>query len=316
MTTNFSTIYLSLLAVGGGMAMLALGGDFLVSGATRLARRWGMSTLLIGLTIVAFGTSMPELFVSLMAIFQNHPDIMAGNVVGSNIANIGLILGISALVAPLPVKFKDVKTELYLVLAGSLMLLAITWHGVFYRPFGLLFVSTLIIYTVQSYRREAAQVKINNSQGTKTDAPYPMTLGKIAVGFAMLACGSDLFIDGAVDVALYFKVSELVIGLTLAAVGTSLPELASSLAAIRHKESDLLVGNIVGSNLFNLLMVLGCASTIRPFALSPNLLTRDLPIMFAFSAVLVPIFVIKHGLSRLHGLLFLVAYGGYIFLLS
>lgn len=316
MTTNFSTIYISLLAVAGGMAFLAMGGEFLVSGATKLAKRWGMSTLLIGLTIVAFGTSMPELFVSLMAVFQNHPDIMAGNVVGSNIANIGLILGISALIAPLPVKFTDIKTELYLVLAGSLMLLVITWHGVFLRPFGLLFIGTLIFYTVQSYRQEAAQAKINNSQGSKADAPYPGTLGKIAVGFAMLAYGSDLFIDGAVDVALFFGVSELVIGLTLAALGTSLPELASSLAAIRHNESDLLVGNIVGSNLFNLLMVLGCASTIKPFALSPNLLTRDLPIMFAFSAILAAILLVKHGLNRLHGLLFLIAYCGYIFLLS
>lgn len=137
----------------------------------------------------------------------------------------------------------------------------------------------------------------------------------MACGFPLLAWGSDVFINAAVDVARYLGVRELVIGLTLTAVGTSLPELASCLAALRHRQSDLLVGNIIGSNLFNILMVLGCGAVARPYSLSPGLLTRDLPVMFGFSAVLIPIFATGHKLNRLHGLLFLAAYGGYIVLL-
>ena len=319
---TFASIQVALLALAGGLIMLSAGGEFLVAGATKLARRVGMTPLLIGLTVVAFGTSTPELFVGLMALFQDHAAIMVGNVVGSNIANIGLILGLSSLLTPLAVAFRTVSTELYLVLASSLALFIIVWQGIFGRLIGVVFVAVLLLYTYLAYRLVARRKNRDDDCGCNQDETgpeekrsYPYIIFLMICGFILLAVGSEVFITAAVDVARYLGVNELIIGLTLAAVGTSLPELASCLAALRHRQTDLLVGNIIGSNLFNILMVLGCGAIARPFSLSPSLLTRDLPVMFAFSAVLIPILAVGHKLTRLHGLLFLAAYGAYIMIL-
>jgi cation:H+ antiporter len=318
--STYASIQLALLSLAGGLAMLTAGGELLVRGATRLAKRLGMTPLLIGLTVVAFGTSMPEFFVGLIALLQKHPDIMIGNVIGSNIANIGLILGISALLYPLPVNFKTISKELFLVLAASLILMLMAWYGRADRLMGLIFVISLLLYTYFSYQAAGRQRKRSadpDNPGSKpVVASYFTIFTFIGGGLVLLAFGSDFFIKGAVDVALFLGVNELIIGLTLAAVGTSLPELASSFAALRHRQSDLLVGNIIGSNLFNLLMVLGFGAIIRPFPLPPSLLMRDLPCMFAFSAVLVPILRTGNMLTRYHGTFFLLAYGGYIWLLT
>jgi len=296
-----------------GLLLLVGGGEILVAGATRLAARLGMKPLLIGLTVVAFGTSIPELFVSLTASLRGYPDIMIGNVVGSNIANIGLILGCCALIAPLSLTMREVWVELLLVVCGSVLLMLCSGYGFFPRAMGLLFILTLVSYTVL--------ICINGMKGSsespptltesieKNNMPLLMLLLFIGIGLILLASGSNLFIRGAVDVARYFGVSELIIGLTLAAVGTSLPELASSLAALRHGETGLLIGNVIGSNMFNLFMVLGLTGLIKPFSLSPDLLHRDLPVMLAFTLLLIPILHKTGGTKRWHGLLFL---GGYL----
>lgn len=316
---NFHSIVLSWIALAGGLVLLTAGGEFLVSGAGKLAKRLGMSSLLIGLTVVAFGTSMPELFVGLIALFQNHPDILTGNVIGSNIANVGLILGLCALITPLPVGFKSVTKELYIVLAATLVSFGVAWYGSFPRFLGFVFVASLVFFTVQSFRREASN-KIyapkESDKNNEDDSPsMPLIILITLLGLAFLPLGSNFFIKGAVDIARYFGVSELVIGLTLAAVGTSLPELASCLAAIRQRQTTMLVGNIIGSNLFNLLMVLGFCGLLVPFPMSPNLLSRDIPIMFSLSAVLLPILAVQQGLSRLHGAILLASYIGYLFIL-
>lgn len=314
---NFTSIWISWLAVAGGLTFLVAGGELLVSGAVRLAKRLGMSSLLVGLTVVAFGTSMPEMFVSLAATFQGHPDIMIGNVVGSNIANIGLILAISALLYPLHIQFDEILTELYLVLAVSFLVLGFTWIGAFYRFFGLIFVAGLIFYTTAAYRKAIKSNRDSDTtQGNADDYSYSAIISMMIGGLLFLALGSDFFIDGAVDVARVFGVSELVIGLTLAAVGTSLPELASCISAIRRFETGLLIGNVVGSNLFNLMMVMGGTAAIAPFALPQDILVRDLPVMIAFSGILVPIFYFKHVLNRMHGFLLLIAYAVYLFVLT
>ncbi len=316
---NFQTIQMSLMALAGGLFMLASGGEFLVSGATKLAERWGMSILLIGLTVVAFGTSMPELFVSLAAIFQGYPDIMTGNIVGSNIANIGLILGICALLTPVEVKWSHISKELYMMIAVSIIVILIAWHGNFSRFTGILFVIALVLFTLHSFRvayckKSAYTKEAEHKRLVRHSYPYIMIM--IVGGFLFLAYGSGFFIDGAVDVARHFGISELIIGLTLAAIGTSLPELAASIAAVRRRQSNLLIGNVVGSNLFNFLMVFGCAGIIKPFTLSPQLLGRDLPVMLAFSAVLVPTLIFRHRLDRLTGLFLLGAYLLYLLLLQ
>lgn len=307
------SIWLSLMALTGGLVLLATGGELLVSGAVRLAVRLGMSSMLIGLTVVAFGTSMPELFVSLFAAIDNHPEIMLGNVVGSNIANVGLILAFAALLAPLAIKFSDIATDLILVIIISFIVAGITAVGFFYRAFGIVFVACLITYTILSYRAARQKNNEKNNDNVSGNAHSFFTILLMTFGgLIMLALGSNFFIHGAVDVARVFGVSELVIGLTLAALGTSLPELASCVSAVRRKESDLVVGNIVGSNLFNLLMVLGSTAMVKPFAMPFYLLWRDLPVMIGFTVILAPIFYYRKRLSRGNGLLLLAAYAAYI----
>ncbi len=311
--------FFSWIALIGGLVLLTAGGEFLVSGAVKLAKRFGMSSLLIGLTVVAFGTSMPELFVGIIALFQNHPDILTGNVIGSNIANIGLILGICALITPLPVRFKSVSRELYIVLTATIFVFLAAWHGIFPRFLGFVFFISLIFYTLQKFR-----LAVNNNKRLKKNGPVaettdthhlPAIIAMTIIGLGCLPAGSNFFIKGAVDVARHFGMSELVIGLTLAAVGTSLPELASCLAAIRQRQTDILVGNIIGSNLFNLFMVLGFCGLLVPYPMSSSLIFRDIPIMFSFSAVLLPILVVQQGLNRLHGFILFVAYIGYLYIL-
>ena len=316
---NYSSILLSWIALGGGLVLLTGGGEFLVSGAAKLAQRLGMSSLLIGLTVVAFGTSMPELFVGILALYQGHPDILTGNVIGSNIANVGLILGLCALITPLQVQFRSVARELYFLLAATVIVFFVAWQGIFPRLLGFIFVLSLAIYTVQSFRAAARK---RNRRGTSTDMavnkPVSLIIGVLltVVGLGLLPLGSMYFIRGAVDIARHFGVSELVIGLTLAAVGTSLPELASCLAAIRQRQAAILAGNIIGSNLFNLLMVLGFCGLLMPYPLPPNLLTRDIPVMFSMAAVLLPILAVQQGMNRFHGVILLASYVAYLFILT
>ena len=316
---NYPSILLSWIALIGGLVLLTAGGELLVSGAGKLAKRLGMSSLLIGLTVVAFGTSMPELFVGLIALFQDHPDILTGNVIGSNIANVGLILGICAIITPLPVRFKSVSRELYIVLAAALVVFIVAWHGFFPRFLGFVFVAFLIFFTVQSFRQEARNKTSTRLEpgGDNTNelSSLPSIILATIIGLGFLPLGSNFFIKGAVDIALHFGVSELVIGLTLAAVGTSLPELASCLAAIRQRQTKILAGNIIGSNLFNLLMVLGFCGLLVPFPMSSSLLFRDIPIMFSLSAVLLPILAVQQGLNRLHGFILLLSYICYLLIL-
>ena len=313
---NYSTLLFSWGALVGGLVLLTCGGEFLVSGAAKLAKKFGMSSLIIGLTIVAFGTSMPELFVGLIALLQGHPDILTGNIIGSNIANIGLILGICALITPLSVRFKSVSLELYLLLAAVIMVFLAAWQGVFPRLLGVIFLISLVLYTVQSFRRALSRPQQNDREAAAGEKyPVPAIIAVTMTGLLCLPVGSNFFIKGAIDIARHFGVSELVIGLTLAAVGTSLPELASCLAALRQKQTEILVGNIIGSNLFNILMVLGLCGLLVPYPMTAKLLWRDIPVMFSLSAVLLPIFAVQHGLNRLHGLIFLISYAGYLYLL-
>ena len=292
-----------------GLLLLVGGGESLIHGASGLARRLGMTPLLIGLTVVAFGTSVPELFVSLTAALQDHPEIMIGNVVGSNIANVGLILGCCALLARLRLTMREVWVELLLVAGGSVLLMLLSDHGSFPRAMGLIFVLTLVSYTVLSCLNHKDPVVDIGADSNDVVLALPLSLILVAAGLVCLAGGSNLFIRGAVAIARALGVSELIIGLTLAAIGTSLPELASSIAALRHGESKMLIGNVIGSNMFNLFMVLGLTGLIHPFPLSPDLLKRDLPVMLAFTLSLFPILHRHGGTRRRHGLLFL---GGYI----
>ncbi|MBU0673048.1 MAG: sodium:calcium antiporter [Proteobacteria bacterium] len=314
---NFASLGLSFVALIAGLILLIGGGEALVSGASRFALRHGMRPMVVGLTVVAFGTSLPELFVSLVATFADHADIMIGNVIGSNIANIGLILGIAALIRPVPVHFAGIRKELFMVLGVSCLIALVVVGGYFYRWIGIALVAYLIWNTVQSCfgggRFEVAELSdLPKVVGRESNF---MIIGLQIAGLIMLAYGSNLFIDGAVDVARHVGISELVIGLTIAAVGTSLPELASSLSAIRRGHNEILIGNIIGSNLFNLMMVMGGTAALRPFALSSDLLYRDLPMMIGLMLFLLPLLIFRGQVSRLSGFMMLAAYGSYVWIL-
>ncbi len=308
-----------------GFVALVGGGELLVRGASQLAAAVRISPLVIGLTVVAFGTSAPELAVTVQAAWAGSSELALGNVVGSNIANVLLILGISALIVPLSVQSRIVRTDLPLVIAASVGLWLISLTGVVSRVEGLLMFSALVVYVVWSIRagrQESAEVQAEFDAA----APHEQTagrgrlvghLGLVVAGLVLLGVGANQLVGGAVSIARLLGVSELVIGLTIVAVGTSLPELVASAVAGLRGQRDIAVGNVVGSNLFNILGVLGLGAVVAPagIAVPDAALHLDLPIMVATAVVCLPIFFTGGRISRREGALFLgyfFAYIGYV----
>lgn len=302
-----------------GLVGLYFGGNWLVKGAARLANTLGVSPIVIGLTIVAYGTSIPELIVSLRAAIEGNADISTGNVVGSNIANIGLILGLSAIIFPMVVQNQFLRREMPIMIGVSVLLLFLSQNGVLDRTAGILLVIGAVSYTLVAYvlaKREGAALipeieEFEEAEGLKTKSPIPIDLLYIIGGIAVLMVGADRLVFGAVNIARAVGVSELAIGITLVAVGTSLPELATSLIAAFKKESDIAIGNVVGSNIFNILAILGITSIITPINVNPQLLRVDMFVMIGF-AILLTVFCIEHKLARWEGALLLVAYLAFV----
>lgn len=305
-----------------GFVLLFGGGEGLVRGAVAVARRFGLSSLLIGLTIVAAGTSAPELLVSVSAALKGNADISLGNVVGSNIFNVLGVLGVSALIAPIVVKPAEVKRDTVIMVAASVALAGLAQFGVISWPVGLLFVAAIVVYTVYSYRTEikskpAPSAELHEHEGEEFEGPSSLWLGVlyIALGLGALVAGSQLLVDGATQIARTFGVPEAVIGLTLVAIGTSLPELATSIAAAFRGHSDVAVGNVVGSNLFNALFIIGTTALVRPIHVAERMAQVDVWVMVAVAVVLVPVLVGRGRIGRVLGLLFTGAYAVYAVLL-
>jgi cation:H+ antiporter len=305
----------------GGLVALVVGGELLIRGASRLSRLAGISPLVIGLTVVAFGTSAPELAVSLKASLNGQAAIAVGNVVGSNIFNVLFILGVSSLVAPLVVSSLLIRRDVPLMIAVSLVVYGLAYDGHLGRQDGLLLFAGLIAYTiwcVWESRRETAAVKSEYDQ--EYGAPLAPTAGTwltqlawVIGGLAVLVFGADWLVRGASSVARLMGMSELLIGLTIVAVGTSLPEAATSVLASLHGERDIAVGNVVGSNLFNLMCVLGLSAAVSPagVAIPETALRVDIPVMIAVAAACLPIFFTGHRIARWEGWMFLVYYVAY-----
>lgn len=311
---------MSVIQILAGLVLLVVGGDLLVRWASRLALGWGIPSLVVGLTVVAFGTSAPELAVSLAASWKGNADIALGNVVGSNIFNILFILGLSALVAPLVVQRSLVRRELPVMLGSAVLVALMGLDGKLDRLEGILLFAGLVGFTtwlIRAGRREAAAAPSTDSATTSAPANMPLLLGGIALSLGLLVLGSRFLVAGAVSIAQSFGVSELVIGLTIVAAGTSLPEVAASVAATLRGERDIAIGNVVGSNIFNVLCVLGGSAILSPtpLAVSPAALGFDIPLMVAVSLLCVPVFLSGSRISRTEGLLFLGLYGGYTALL-
>lgn len=295
--------------VGLGLVLLFFGGDLLVRGAVALAARLCVPPLLIGLTIVGFGTSMPELLVSLNAAFAGLPDIAVGNVVGSNTANILLILGLALLVAPLPTRMPGLSRDLVVMLASAGLLALVAMGGRVAGWHGLLFLALLAAYLVYGAIRGRAQGAEDADSGSSM-ALWQM-LGFIAAGLAALVFGADFLVDGATSLARGMGISDAVIGLTVVAVGTSLPELATSVVAAFKRQPEIAVGNVVGSNIFNILGILGLTAAITPVPVAPQMAAFDIPVMVVVSLAIAVLLTVLRRVPQWAGLGLLAAYGWY-----
>ncbi len=301
-----------------GLCLLVWSADRFVDGASATARHFGMSPLLVGIVIVGFGTSLPEMLVSVQSAWQGNPGIALGNAYGSNIANIALILGIAALICPMAVHARVLRRELPLLLAVSGLSVALLWDGHISRLDALALLGIFFLVmgwsVVQALRsRVDFLVPDADAQTRARTMPLRMAIFWLVAGSVVLAISSRLLVWGAVLVAQALGISDLIIGLTVIAMGTSLPELASSVAAAVKREHDIAIGNVLGSNLFNTLAVVGLAGSLHPLDVEQAVLFRDMPVMIGltFSLMLVGLWP-NPRLNRLEGLLLLAVYIGYM----
>lgn len=316
----------SSLAVLLGLALLTYGADRFVLGASGLARNLGMSPLIIGLTIVAFATSAPELLVAAVAAWKGSTGLAIGNAVGSNIANIGLVLGATAIITPLTVHSSTIKREFPLMFVALILALVLLWDGDLNRMDGVILVIALfLMISLMVYLGKQSPIADPLKQefeqelaGELAGLTLRMTLIWLLVGLVLLLTGSQVLVRGAVDIAQIMGVSDLVIGLTIVAVGTSLPELATSVMSAIKDEQDIALGNVIGSNMFNILGVLSVPGLVRPEAVSQEVMNRDFPFMLLMSALM---FFMAYGfrradrITRLNGMVLLGGFIAYQFIL-
>lgn len=307
-----------ILSLIGGLVIMLVGAEGLVRGASALALKVGISPLVVGLTVVAFGTSSPELVVSVGSALDGNSDIAIGNVIGSNIGNIALILGITALINPIKVNVQVIKREIPIMIAVTLIFLLMFLDLSLSRLEGALLFAGIIFYTSISYylsKRENKKVE------QEFEKEIPVVKGKIftsilfvVIGLVCLALGSKFFVDAAVEIAMLFNVSQVIIGLTIVAVGTSLPELITSVVASLKKEGDIAIGNVVGSNIFNLLSILGITAVILPIA-SEGIKFIDLGMFVLTAVIMLPLAWTGFVLKRWEGVLLIILYIIYVYLI-
>ena len=315
---------MTILMFIGGLIGLITGAELLVRGASKLALSFGISPLVVGLTIVAFGTSAPEVAVSVGAVLDGNPDIAIGNVVGSNIFNVLFILGVSALIVPLVVNIQLIRQEVPIMIGASMLLLALTldgnlsvWDGTFL--FALLIAYTVFLIVQSRKETKAAKdeyaAEIKPATAGSWDSKLPVQIALIVVGLGFLVLGSEWLVDASIIFAKALGVSDLIIGLTIVAAGTSMPEVATSITAAIKGERDIAVGNVVGSNTFNILGCLGLSGLISGdmgLVMAPSLLAFDIWVMLAVALACLPIFMTGREIARWEGGVFLAYYAAYV----
>ena len=310
----------TLLFFVAGLALLIAGAELLVRGASRLAAAAGITPLVVGLTVVAYGTSAPEMAVSVGSALKGQPDLALGNVLGSNIFNVLFILGASALVTPLVVQRRLVWNDVPVMIGVSLLPAALGWDGLISRLDGVLLATGAFAYTawlIREGRREARAAAAEDAPPAaatrRRGAALALQLLLVLAGLALLVLGARWLVGGAVAIARWAGLSELIIGLTIVAAGTSMPEVAASITAALKGERDIAVGNVVGSNVFNILAVLGFSAALSPagIAVAPSALAFDIPVMIAVAVACLPIFFTGHLVARWEGALFLAYYAAY-----
>lgn len=297
-----------------GLVFLVIGAELLVRGASRVAAGFGISPLIIGLTIVAFGTSSPELAVSIEAALSNNASIAMGNVVGSNIFNVLFILGLSAIIVPLIVSKQLIRLDVPLMIVLSVVLLLVTYDGNLSRFEGVIFVIGLVAYVafliIQQKKNPEPIADLDALESSGRFAGTFWNFVFIVVGLGLLVLGSNWFVESAIEFARYFGVSDVVIGLTIVAAGTSMPEVVTSIMAAIKGERDIAVGNVVGSNVFNIMGVLGISAALAPAGIdvSESMIGFDIPVMIAVAFACLPIFVTGGIIDRFEGFIFLTYY--------
>lgn len=307
----------SFLFLALGAVLLYVGGEGLVRGAGSIALRFGMSPFIIGMTVVAFATSAPELAVSLRAAFQGVDDLAIGNVVGSNIANIGLVLGIAAIIRPAKIEMRLLSLDLPWLIFVSVLLLVFLQDGLISRPAAGVFLLGLVIFlwwNIQFTRREQEDERVRSE--FESVAPKVHRMGwidglLIGGGIVSLVLGAMIFVHGGIGLATVLGVSSALIALTVVAIGTSLPELATSIVASARGDDDISVGNVVGSNFFNILAILGITAMIRPLERG-GITMVDLVVMLMFALILVPLIMLRRRIGRFEGLVLLCSYAAYM----
>jgi len=307
-------VYL-LLAVG--LLILLIGGKYLVDGASGIAGKLGLSPGLIGLTVVSFGTSAPELLVSITAALKGASDIALGNVIGSNISNITLVLGISAIVFPIALPKSVIKLDYAFTLVVSILFFILAFNGVISLVDGLILLVLLVLvnlYFFKTIARIPDDPDDLDIQKLKSTPMYKSILFIIG-GIAGLYWGSEMFVENAIIIAQQFGISDRVIGVTVIAIGTSLPELATSILAALKKQTDIALGNILGSNLMNILAIIGVTAVVKPIAVSSIFLSNDFMWMLGFTLLLLPIIITKLRISRWEGGVLLIGYILYLYFL-
>ena len=302
------------LLVGLGLLILMFAGDALVRGAVNLSLRMGIPALIVGFTVVGFGTSAPELLVSIKAALEGAPGIALGNVVGSNIANVLLILGIPALIATLHTADHDTRKSFLVMIAASVLFIALAFTGTFGPLAGVVLLGALALILWDAgrdavkHRKANAACEAEEVEGADPDMPWWKIGMFLALGLVGLPLGADLLVDNAVIIARDFGVSETVIGLTLVAIGTSLPELATTVMSTLRKQSDVALGNVIGSNYFNLCGIIGVTALVAPVPVEATFLSRDLWVMLGASLMLIPFVFLGKNITKLWGLLLLGLY--------
>ena len=298
-----------------GFFLLFAGSEFLVRGSVSLAIAFGISRLVVGLTIIAFATSSPELFVGVQAALDSKPDLVLGNMIGSNICNICLILGVAALVNPLEISAETIRQEAPILAGATLITFSTMLGGAIHKAEGIFLVCLFVVYNIYliNSARKASHTPPDYVDDTLFTQPRKrgLSICMVALGIILLMVGAEFLIRGAVETARRFDISEAIVGLTLLAIGTSLPELAAAITASRKGESDLVVGNVIGSNLFNILCVLGLAAILAPIP-TAGMPWVNTAIFCGTSVLLVPIMKTHSKINRREGVFLLLIYGGYL----
>ncbi len=306
------------LLAGLGLVILLLAGDALVKGAVNLSLRVGIPALIVSLTVVAFGTSAPELLISVNAILLDKPGLALGNVVGSNTANVLLVLGIPAMMTVMHTSDCDTRRTYVFMLIASVLFIGLATLGTFTFWSGLVLLAALALVLAvlardaRNHRRAERANPADDVEGADPDMRWWQIILYLVLGLVGLPLGADILIDNASIIAARFGVSDTVIGLTLVALGTSLPELATTVMAALRKQADVALGNVIGSNMFNLLGIIGVASLVGPIPVDPEFLTFDLWVMLAASLVLVPFVFFKVDIGKVWGVLLTAAYLAYV----